>query len=236
MGTSRASASWPSTGYLDHEAGGTTEADVNVLGPIARSAEDLELLLGLIARKEGPLVAALDAPPEDTKALKVAAWLDDDFCPVDQSVIDVMSAAVDKLEAAGVAVDRNARPNLDPNHSFGVGAWLVTAAMTQSMSADNLEGADMDNALGGASHREWLDMHAERETIRRLWAEFFKDYDALLMPTTFCATISAPAGRALRHPHPEMQWRRPSLRGPGSVDDPHGFGLSTCLRATPGAR
>ncbi len=175
----------PSTGYLDHEAGGTTEADVNVLGPIARSAEDLELLLGLIVRKEGPLVAALDSPPEDLKTLKVGAWLDDDFCPVDQSVIDVMSAAVDKLEAAGVDVDRNTRPNLDPNHSFGVGAWLVTAAMAQSMSADNLEGADMDNALGGASHREWLDMHAERETIRRLWTEFFRDYDALLMPTTF---------------------------------------------------
>ena len=34
-----------STGYLDHEAGGLIEADVNVHGPIARSAEDLELLL-----------------------------------------------------------------------------------------------------------------------------------------------------------------------------------------------
>jgi amidase len=82
-------------------------------------------------------------------------------------------------------VDRHARPNIDPNHSFGVGAWLVTAAMAQSMPAENLEGAEMDNALAGASHRQWLDMHAERETIRRLWAEFFRDYDALLMPTAF---------------------------------------------------
>ena len=175
----------PSTGYLDHEAGGTTEADVNVLGPIARSAEDLELLLGLILKKAGPLVAALDPPPEDVKALKVAAWLDDDFCPVDDKALAVMTAAVDKLEAAGVAVDRSARPNIDPNHSFNVGAWLVTAAMAQSMQADNLEGSDVNNALSGASHRQWLDMHAERETIRRLWAEFFKDYDALLLPTAF---------------------------------------------------
>jgi amidase len=175
----------PSTGYLDHEAGGNTEADVNVLGPIARSAEDLELLLGLILKKEGPLVAALAAPPDDVQRLKVAAWLDDDFCPVDDKVLEVMSAAVDKLEAAGVSVDRNARPNIDPNHSFGVGGWLVTAAMAQSMLAENLEGAEMDNALAGASHRQWLDMHAERETIRRLWAEFFRDYDALLMPTAF---------------------------------------------------
>jgi len=175
----------PTTGYLDHEAGGTTEADVNVLGPIARSAEDLELILDLILKKDGPLVAALDAPPADVKSLKVAAWLDDDFCPVDRKALAVMMAAVDKLEAAGVAVDRNARPNLDPNHSFGVGAWLVTAAMTQSMPAENLEGSDVNSALAGATHRQWLDMHAERETIRRLWAEFFREYDAVLMPTAF---------------------------------------------------
>ena len=175
----------PSTGYLDHEAGGGTEADVNVLGPIARSAEDLELLLGLISRQAGPLVASLDAPPDDVKGLKVAAWLDDDFCPVDSKVLEVMTAAVDKLEAAGVSVDRNARPNLDPNHSFGVGVWLVTAALSQSMPAENLEESGVENALGGVSHRQWLDTHAERETIRNLWAEFFKEYDALLMPTTF---------------------------------------------------
>jgi amidase len=158
---------------------------VNVLGPIARSAEDLELILELILKKTGPLVADLDAPPADVKRLKVAAWLDDDFCPVDRKALAVMTAAVDKLEAAGVTVDRNARPNLDPNHSFAVGAWLVTAAMAQSMPPENLDGADMDNALAGASHRQWLDMHADRETIRRLWAEFFRDFDAVLMPTAF---------------------------------------------------
>jgi len=175
----------PSTGYIDHEAGGTTEADVNVLGPIARSAEDLELLLDLILRKEGPLVASLRPAPDDVKALKVAAWLDDDFCPVDRKVLAVLNAAVDKLEAAGVSVDRTARPNIDPNHSFAVGGWLVTAAMAQSMPVEELDGSGMDNALAGASHRQWLDMHAERETIRGLWAEFFTRYDAVLMPVGF---------------------------------------------------
>ncbi len=36
-------------GYLDHVGGGTTDADINVFGPIARSAEDLGLLLGVLA-------------------------------------------------------------------------------------------------------------------------------------------------------------------------------------------
>lgn len=175
----------PATGYLDHEAGGTTEADVNVLGPIARSAEDLELILDLILRRQGPLVAALEPAPKSVQGLRVAAWLDDDFCPVDNKVLEVMSAAADRLEAAGVAVDRTARPNLDPNHAVQIGMWLVTAAMAQSMPAENLQGVEGANALSGASHRQWLDMHAERETIRALWAEFFTRYDAVLMPISF---------------------------------------------------
>ena len=175
----------PATGYLDHEAGGTTEADVNVLGPIARSAEDLELIFDLILRRSGPLVASPAPAPGDVRSLKVAAWLDDDFCPVDEKVLAVMTAAVDALEDTGLAVDRQARPNLDPEHAIGVGLWLVTAAMAQSMPAEELEGVDTANALDGASHRQWLDMHAERETIRGLWSEFFRGYDAILMPVSF---------------------------------------------------
>ena len=176
----------PSTGYLDHEAGGTTEADVNVLGPIARSAEDLELLLDIALRREGPLVASLAPAPEDVKALKVAAWLDDEFCPVDEKVLNVMSAAVDALESAGVSVDRSARPNVDPAHSSSIGMWLVTAALSQSMPAEELEGIEEgSNALNGVTHRQWLDVHAEREAIRAIWAEFFSRFDAIIMPISF---------------------------------------------------
>lgn len=168
----------PSTGYLDHEAGGTTEADINVLGPIARSAEDLELLLGLLLRKQGPLVASLAPAPGDVKSLRVAAWLDDPFCPVDAKVGAVTNAAVEKLEAAGVAVDRSARPNIDPAQAAGIGFWLVGAALAQSAPAE----APAD---AGPSHREWLDRHAEREAIRAEWARFFEGFDAILMPVAF---------------------------------------------------
>ncbi|TMK64284.1 MAG: amidase, partial [Actinobacteria bacterium] len=33
----------PNLGYLDHVGGGTTRTDINVFGPMARSAQDLEL-------------------------------------------------------------------------------------------------------------------------------------------------------------------------------------------------
>ena len=165
----------PSSGYLDHERGGTTEADINVIGPIARSAGDLELLLNILLRKDGPLVAELAPPPEDVRTLRVAAWLDDAFCPVDAEVLEVMSAAADALEKSGVAVDRSARPDFDVPEVSSLGLWLLFAALAQSlppeMSADT-------------THLAWLDAHLAREAIREKWAEFFTRFDAILMPVT----------------------------------------------------
>lgn len=165
----------PSTGYLDHEGGGTTEADINVLGPIARSAEDLELLLKILLRKDQPLRADLAPPPRDVRALRVAAWLDDPFCPVDAEVLEVITAAADALEASGVAVDRNARPDVDATAAVSLGMWLLFAAMAQSSPPE---------ASAATTHRAWLDAHTAREAIRAKWAEFFGGYDAILMPVS----------------------------------------------------
>lgn len=165
----------PSTGYLDHALGGTTEADINVLGPITRSAEDLELLLGLLLRREGTLRPQLAAPPADVRTLRVAAWLDDAFCPVDSAVHAVLQRAADALAASGVQVDHAARPDIDPAKASGLGMWLVGSAMLQSADAPD---------DGAYSHRAWLDAHAAREAIRARWAAFFGSYDAVLMPVT----------------------------------------------------
>jgi amidase len=39
----------PQRGYLDHTEGGTIDVDINVFGPIARSADDLDVLLTSLA-------------------------------------------------------------------------------------------------------------------------------------------------------------------------------------------
>lgn len=174
----------PSSGYLDHKSGGTTEADINVIGPIARSAEDLELLLDLLVRNEKPWVVDLEPPPEDISALRVAAWLDDSFCPIDKEVHEVICNAVDALEASGVPVDRNARPDIDPDSASLLGMWLVGAALTQSLP-DIGEEMEQEMPNAGTTHRQWLDSNMAREAICLKWAEFFTDFDALLMPVSF---------------------------------------------------
>ena len=166
----------PSTGYLDHAAGGTTEADVNVFGPLARSADDLELILRIIMRKDRPLIADLAPPPRDVRTLRVAAWLDDPFCSVDSEVLEVLDAATNALAASGITVDRSARPDIDARGAASLGGWLVFAAMAQSQP---------DEVTAATTHRAWLDAHAAREAIRAKWATFFTQYDAVLMPVTF---------------------------------------------------
>ena len=172
----------PSTGYLDHKAGGTTEADINVLGPIARSAEDLELLLGLLLRRDGPLVANIEPASKDVKSLRVAAWLDDPFCRVDAEVLAVTNSAVDALEASGVEVDRAARPDIDPAEASRLGFSLLFAATIQSSEDVSREDTETTTEM---SHRQWLDAHTRREQIRGKWAQFFDRYDAILMPISF---------------------------------------------------
>jgi len=163
----------PTTGYLDHIDGGLNEADINVFGPIARSAQDLELLLTVMKRNSPPWVAELEAAPEDLKDLKIGAWLDDEFCPVDDEVREQLEKAVDALEKDGISVDRSARPELDPDEAAMLGLWLVQRAISQSTDSD------------GPGHRIWLDQHVRREELKLKWAQFFDRYDAVIMPVCF---------------------------------------------------
>jgi amidase len=162
----------PSTGYLDHELGGTTEADINVIGPIARSAEDLKLLLDILKRKTGPFPAQL-APALPMDKIRIAAWLDDAFCRVDKEVLDKISETVEVMKGAGFDINMDARPDIDPMEAAATGMQLVSAAISRIVPDAPLR------------HNEWLELHQKRETIRLKWAEFFQRYDVLLAPVSF---------------------------------------------------
>ena len=163
----------PTTGYLDHVDGGLNEADVNVFGPLARSSQDLDLLVDVMKRNSPPWIAQLGPGPTNVRDLRIAAWLDDDFCLVDNEVLQHLESIVEQLESDGVSVDRTARPEIEPDDAATLGLWLVQQAISQSTDSD------------GRGHRVWLDQHVRRERIRSRWAEFFRHYDAVIMPVCF---------------------------------------------------
>ena len=155
-------------------------------GSPAPRTRGFELLLDLLLRRDGPLQAKLRPPPRDVAKLRVAAWLDDPFCPVDTNVLGVLEAAVDSLEASGIAVDRAARPDIDPGAASGLGMLMVGAAVDlapDDKAAD--EAAEKSPTMPVLSHKQWQSMHRMREAIRGKWASFFESYDAILMPVGF---------------------------------------------------
>jgi amidase len=168
----------PTLGYLDEPAGGGTESDVNTFGPIARSAQDLRLLLDVLAGPSPERAVAWElALPEPTvtslHGLRVAAWFDEPELEIDAAMGAVLHAAADALESAGATVDRQARPALDVRRSWRNGARLIGAAVSVS-----------DDDGGPLTHQQWLFMNRDRARDRATWADFFKGFDVLLCPVT----------------------------------------------------
>jgi amidase len=192
----------PERGHIPGPPGWLVEDDVNVVGPLARCADDLELALGVLA---GPAEAAARAwrlalPPPRRRHLReyrVALWLDDPFCPVGSEVQARIAAAGEALRAAGAHVDEAARPEaelaasfrlyqrlLGPTFAFAADPARASGlrAIASSLS-DEPEGLEARMLRDAASlHVEWLAAHQAREALRARWAEFFRDFDALLCP------------------------------------------------------
>jgi len=169
----------PQRGYLDHVGGGLTDADVNVFGPIARSAEDLELALSVLAGPEPERAVAwkLDLPgprAHELSGYRIGAWFEVPSCPLDRGVRTLLHGAVDAMERAGAKVEE-AHPPVDFDEQLALFMRLVGAAVSPSAP-------DTQADARGGTHRAWLRADEERARLRRVWAEWFTSYDLLLCP------------------------------------------------------
>ncbi len=177
----------PSLGYLDQVGGGATAADVNVVGPIARSAEDLDLLLGVLA---GPAPRhrpawRVELPPPGVAGpagLRVAFWPELPGLPVDPEYATVLTRAVDALADAGARVTTPAPP-VDVAAQLDVFHRLLNAAVSPTLGEGHAE------AIAGG-HRAWLRSQSERAAMTRAWADWFTGFDVLLCPVTFTTAFA----------------------------------------------
>jgi amidase len=166
-------------GYLDSVGGGALHTDMNTFGPMARAAEDLELLLSVLAgpspRDELAWRVRLPACDIGTlRGLRVATWFDDEACRVDTEYLAMLRRAADALVDAGAHVE-DAHPPVDYAAQTTLYVQLVAAAVSPSWPDD------IADTISG-SHRAWLRRDERRAALRRTWAEWFADYDVLLGP------------------------------------------------------
>ena len=193
--------------------------DISVIGPIARSADDLAVVIDLIGQPdpaETALSVRLPMPRVNAiKGLRVAVWASEPGQPTDAESVAKIEELAGFLRRAGAKVSLTARPALDPVEAFHIYLRALNAALMGRMSEDAL--ARMREAAArlpaedmhadavmvrtvDMTHRDWLRLNERRFQVRRAWSAFFQDWDVLL-----CPVIATPA---LPHMQQGETWER----------------------------
>src|SRR5215212_504442 len=124
----------PLHGHIPPLPGTLADIDVSAIGPLARSASDLDLALSVIAGPDTERGVAwrLDLPPPRGRSLAdyhIAVWLDDPYCAVDRDITAVYGHLVTALRGAGATIDMSAPPiSLADGHD--VAQRLIQGAMS----------------------------------------------------------------------------------------------------------
>ena len=203
------------------------DRDMAVIGPLARCAADLSLLLDVMAGPD-PIEAGkayrLALPPPRHTELKDFRVLVVDSDPV-MPTNAVVRAAIDKLAKdfakAGVRIERQSPllPDFAASSRLFMRMLLSFLAITFQpeiyagalAAAPNLAPSDMSlqaERLRGIalSHRDWVMAESARGHLRAQWRALFDSFDAVI-----CPVMPTPA-----YPHdhsPEQEKRRIDIDG-----------------------
>ena len=177
-----------------------TPSDISVIGPLARSAEDLELAVRVMAGPDEIAARGLrvDLPPlgKTPNQLRVAVWRDDAMARVDDAVSARVDAVAQALRDLGAEVDFDARP-VDGEHSHFVYQNLLQATMSARLPEDRFARALAavealpadDHSLAAtitraqvARFRDWTANNEQRTHLRWSWHRFFERFDILVAP------------------------------------------------------
>jgi amidase len=192
----------PYRGHIPGSPGSRIPVDGAVIGPIARSAEDLLVTLEAIVGPHGPDAAgwSLRLPPSRGISLadfRVACYLQDDACPVSAEVGDAITAWLAALRAAGARITELASLPVPLPEAIALAEALLGAAIGPGVREETYalamahEGTPEQPGEPGAlatarhvamRHRKWLAYTEERERQREAWARFFGDYDLIVLP------------------------------------------------------
>ncbi len=177
-------------------------ADLPVIGPLARSAADLKLALKIIGGPDPDKAIAYswNLPPARGTRLsdyKIGYVLDDPLCPVSSDVKEVLSQAVKAFREAGAELEEGWPPGVNPSDQHNTYRFLLASTYAYDLRNNNLEefrklaakkdGSNLARTAWAwtAPHKYFLRANVARMEARALWQDYFKTYDAFLLPTAF---------------------------------------------------
>ncbi|CBL44431.1 amidase [gamma proteobacterium HdN1] len=201
-------------GHIPGPPGTMGEGDLVVGGPLARSAEDLQLAMDVIAG-DVPLVQPgwnLKLPAAKQKKLqdfRVLLWVDDAACPLDTNLVAQYGKLERALRESGVSVDKSNPLGMDLDQLYPTYLNLLGSVMGVSRKkferrlmglaapllhrlGQHLDAPrHFDQFLAGAgqSHADWLRFDERRNRLREKFKRVFEQYDVILMPPALTTAI-----------------------------------------------
>ncbi len=184
--------------------------DIAVVGPLARSAEDLALAMDLVAGPDHLNAPGwqLQLPRPAKKSLadyRVAIWADDERAPVCREIAERATALGETLSRLGATVSDTARPDFDIDDAFVTYLYTLNGVMAAGVPDDEFKAIQArvaslpagDDSLQAhmaraavQHHRDWIRANNQRERLRIAWRAFFEDWDIVIAPQT--ATTAFP--------------------------------------------
>ena len=202
-------------GHVPPQPGARAERDLNVVGPLARSARDLRLLFGVLC--DAPSARLGEAA--DLSTLKVGLWLDEPMFPLDAEARAVLERFAVELAGQGATVETISSPvpaeQLMAAYQMLLGSIIGTdmppaqrkqMARMRSLAriAEGL-GAKLSPELAQlraytATHAEWIEADETRARLRDSLSTVFSRFDVILAPVA--------AVPAFPHDHRPFQSRK----------------------------
>ncbi|MFD6353217.1 amidase [Nocardia tengchongensis] len=181
------------------------DLDLAVVGPMARTARDLTLLLDVMAAPD-PLthgiaydVALPPARHDRLSDFRVLIIEDHPLIPTGSAVRATVNRVAEALIDEGARVERHSPLLPDPTEAATLYMQLMLSNAAASLPIDVYEQlrthtaalSPDDRSLDAArlrgmvlSHRDWVETNNRRELHRQSWRQLFTEFDAVVCPIT----------------------------------------------------
>lgn len=182
-----------------------TDADLAVVGPMARTARDLTLLLDVMAGPD-PLTLGVAhkmalPPPRHggLDAFRVLVLEEHPFIATGAAVRAAINRVADALVSSGARIERHSPLLPDLAEAAALYTQLLFSGSTARFPIDSYEQlrtraaglGPEDQTLDAArlrgmvlSHRDWIELNNRREIHRQGWRQLFGEFDAVVCPIT----------------------------------------------------
>lgn len=209
----------PEEGHIPPPPGIVGSTGLATLGPMARSAQDLELLFDVLiddAPASHPRWRPQLGPPRHAalRDHRIAVWIDDSRLVADDETVALLARVGTALQRAGAHVDFKARPFADSGRVADAYLQLVLpllagdatpesiAAMVAALEATRPVAAAHARRVSPAAATMAAVFAAKEVQARtvRAWAHFFRDHDVVICPVMPSAIMA--------HSHDGASWAR----------------------------